>query len=538
MRRFFPLLASLALVLVVVPRARARDDFDRPETMAAWTAKMAQDREVVDRLVVCFDEPSFLREIGKWDAKRFWPVLLWDSDLVPKFIEAFGPKQVLLARVDEKGPADLDAARAAVAAAWGIDAEAAPKDAKAFLEVLTARERAPVGVVLLAEGSPELLGGAALAAGRFHLPLVFATEEKHGTRIDEGRLAALRKELAGRIDALGVDWQAKFDDLDFVTVADDLPFAYTLEAAHAHPGRYTVDDALARHDDDVRWGWVGRLVGGEARSVYMAMGALFLQPKRGLLWSRYNPKNATFGAFSPAEALETFRTLFPTEMVEHPDATLAKWRALEWPRGNRFGFVYVNSSGGARTWSTSKGQATHFDVPDTIPTVVHYTHSGSAGAPFDTDSIAGRWMANGAYVYFGSHAEPYLQSFVPPVVLARRVAAGVPLGAAMRQLYGPGLVGTRKMKVKGEEKLVRFNMSGPWKLAYFGDPSYRLTGKEPERVAPEKPDHAYYPSVRAFQKSHAKTKAWKEALPIAALGATRLDPHAKKLVDLRVWKKL
>jgi len=535
------LLLLLLLQTALLPLLARADGFeDEKGTVQDWTARLDDPRAVVDQVVVCFDGSSFLREIGRWDESRYWPVLLWDSDLVPKFIAAFRPRTVRVARIDEKGTADLATARRAVAEAWGVDAPAdlAP-DAAAFLEVLRKRDRTPMGAVLLAEGSPELLGGAALAAGRFHLPLVFTTTEKRDVRLKAERTYEIRKELAAALDTLHVDFDEKFDDLDFITVANDLPFAYDAPDGDAHPGRYTVDDALARNDDLERWGWVGRFTGGPARSVFMAMGALFLQPEKGLFFSRYNPKNATFGVFSPRDAVPIFETLFPTESIEHPDATLARWREVEWPGGNPYGFLYVNSSGGATSWSTSKGKGTHFDIPDTSPAVVHYTHSGSAGSPFNIDTIAGRWLARGAYVYFGSHAEPYLQAFIPPSTLAKRVREKIPLGAAMRLLYSSFHGGQREMKVGGEKKLVRFNMSGPWKLAYFGDPSYRLTGARPERTAPSpKPGPTTYRTLKAYLKLKPKTEARRALHDVQALGAVRLDPKWRKLVDASAWRKL
>jgi hypothetical protein len=535
--RQFAFATTFVMALACAPAALA-GDFDDAEEVGAWTARMDTGRRVVERVVVCFDHGSFLVEVAKWDAERYWPVLLWDSDLVPKFIAAFEPKEVLVANYAVAPDDELVAGMQTVAAAWGLPAENAPTDAKGFLAALTERERIPNGTVLLAPNSPELLGGIALAAGRMHMPMRFETAEVTSTAITSERVAELRKRLMSELEELGIDYAMKLDDLDFITVASDLPFSYTQSKPGAHPGRYTVDDAIARHDGDRRWGWVGRLTGGDLRSVYMAMGALFLQPKSGLFWSRYNPKNEVFGVFDPPPALDTFNEFFPTETIRHPDATLDRWRALQWPGGNRFGFVYVNSSGGATSWSMSKGKATHFDVPETIPCVIHYTHSGSAGQPFNTDTIAGRWMSGGAFVYFGSHAEPYLTAFIPPSELAKRVAVGVPLGAAMRLLYTPKLVGQRKMKVGDAEKLVRFNMSGPWKLAYFGDPSYRLLRTPPERVAPDELVGRYFSTPGAFRRFKQKNKEATVAHGTRALGTVRLDDSAVKLVDVRGWAKL
>lgn len=450
-----------------------------------WAARLATSRTVVDRVVIAFDEIGFLEEIGRWDAERYWPVLLWDSALSPVFLRAFRPEQVLFARYGSGAAPDFERGLQAVVEGWGIELEErSPSD---LADALRGAGRPPQGAVLLSSTSPEFLGGLALAAGRFHLPLELPASETHTQRVPYERAIELRDTLREQLDLAEVGYSERFDELDFITVANDWPFAYGAPGDDAHPGAYTLDDLLARRDDQRRWGWVGRFMGGSTHSVYMAMGALFLQPESGRFWSRYDPGNKVFGAFDPAAALAEFEQRFPVEVIRHPDATLERWRAETWPAGNRFGFLYVNSSGGARSWSMSGAGATHLDVPGVfagnVASVVHYTHSGSAGRPWDVDSIAGRWMAGGSYIYFGSHAEPYLQSFVSPKQLAQRLAQGLPLGAAMRVDYDPAARGAREMKVDGENRRVGFNMSGPWKLAYFGDPSYRLTGVRTVRMA-------------------------------------------------------
>lgn len=543
-RAVLTLLAGL-IVLAGTAGVLHADLFDDdPDATRAWAERLRQPREVVDQVVVCFDAPSFIRQIGKWDETRFWPVLLWDSDLVPGFVAAFRPAEVLLARPGDGDDVTLERGLAAVQRSWGADNEGTePTKPAAFLHILSDRERAPLGVVLLDAASPEFLGGLAVAAGRFHLPLPFTTAEKHDRRIPHDRVNEIRSDVRDVLGGLGIAFEEKFDDLDFLTVANDMPFGYTIDDDRAHPGGYTVDDVIARNMDLTRWGWVGRLVGGPARSVFMAMSALFLQPEKGLFFSRYNPENRTFGVYDPKPALEVFDGLFPTEMIRHPDATLERWRSVEWPEGNPFGFVFVNSSGGATNWSTSKGGATHFDVPRTVPCVVHYTHSGSAGRPFHVDTIAGRWMTGGAYVYFGSYSEPYLTAFVPASTLAERVRLGVPLGAAMRHPYGAARVGQRKMKVGGEERLVRFNLSGPWKLAYFGDPSYQLlgsTGGRPTggRSDPDRPGKDTFPSIKSFRKARPKGDAARAKHALDAAGAVLLDLEKTKLVDAWGWGKV
>ena len=41
-------------------------------------------------------------------------------------------------------------------------------------------------------------------------------------------------------------------------------------------------------------------------------------------------------------------------------------------------------------------------------------HSFSAADPPDPSTIAGRWLANGAFLYFGSMNEPFLDAVPDP----------------------------------------------------------------------------------------------------------------------------
>jgi hypothetical protein len=82
-------------------------------------------------------------------------------------------------------------------------------------------------------------------------------------------------------------------------------------------------------------------------------------------------------------------------------------------------------------------------------------HSFSAADPTDYQTIAGRWLGQGAFVYFGAVEEPFLLAFRTPRLVGELMVAGVPFVAALRQ---------------GEHEL----FGAPWRLVYLGDPLYRL----------------------------------------------------------------
>jgi hypothetical protein len=82
-------------------------------------------------------------------------------------------------------------------------------------------------------------------------------------------------------------------------------------------------------------------------------------------------------------------------------------------------------------------------------------HSYSAADLANSQTIASRWLEQGAYVFYGSVNEPFLTAFRQPGLVAELVCAGVPFVAALRQ---------------GETEAFGF----PWRLIYLGDPLYRL----------------------------------------------------------------
>jgi hypothetical protein len=102
----------------------------------------------------------------------------------------------------------------------------------------------------------------------------------------------------------------------------------------------------------------------------------------------------------------------------------------------------------------------------------------------------------------------------------------------MRHVYSPALVGRRKMKVGGVEKIVSFNLSGPWKLAYFGDPCFRLRTEAPAREAPESLRKDYFARERDLLRAREIDGARRRriAVGLAALESPEVDDSG--------WKKL
>ena len=135
-------------------------------------------------------------------------------------------------------------------------------------------------------------------------------------------------------------------------------------------------------------------------------------------------------------------------------ADLAGWHRAVDPV-NRYSLVLFNSSGGPDRFAISGGAGRPADLPRGDPAAVAMIHSFSAADPTDYQTIAGRWLAQGAFVYFGAVNEPYLLAFRTPRLVAELMIAGIPFVAALRQ---------------GEREMFGF----PWRTVYLGDPLYRF----------------------------------------------------------------
>ncbi len=234
-------------------------------------------------------------------------------------------------------------------------------------------------------------------------------------------------------------------------------------------GVYALDDLVGRNlaggpslggleRSRKRWAYTGRIIGDPAASVARAMGALFLDPRSTLLWNTYN--NAMpWSTYSMKSASAQLTRIVPGPVThaEGAQADLEHWHSTM-KSANRFGLFLINTSGGPDFFSIAGGPGRPGDVPRRIASAVGMIHSFSAADLSDPGTLGGRWLANGAYVYYGAVHEPFLLAFRPPGLVTELIAADVPLVAAMRQ---------------GELEPFGF----PWRLIYLGDPLYRV-GRE------------------------------------------------------------
>ncbi|MFI5460253.1 MAG: hypothetical protein ACHRXM_32960, partial [Isosphaerales bacterium] len=464
----------------------------------SWRQVLEPRRLVIDQVCLVPDVPSFLEAIAAWDERHFFPILIDEPSWVLPFLRAFRPARVirykgrsqpLAARSLPVSSVPLAASRAAewsraleavaLAGSGPARSDAGPSSGAASLPGFG---RAPPGLVLAAPGSPMLAGAVALAAGHSQ-PLVLLEPYTGASSAQGGpggprhfgdvltlaEALSFARRVEDRVAALVARYGQLGDDCDFLTLAGDWPYRYARQTEVGPAGGvYALDDLIGRGLKGGpagsgpgrilrRWAYTGRLLGDPAASVARAMGALFLQPSSALLWDTYgggDPWSAY--TLDPAADLLTRAMPGPGAVVHRAgrQAGLTIWHRTVDPV-NRFGLVLINSSGGPEFFTIPGGPGRPADVPWGGPSAVAMIHSFSAADPTNPQTIAGRWLAHGAFVYFGSVNEPFLPAFRTPRLVAAMLAAGVPLVAALRQ---------------GESEAFGF----PWRLVYLGDPLYRI----------------------------------------------------------------
>ena len=483
------LLAGVLAVMVVnggrgeasEPKGESQDaekDYKRPisrddkrlaalkKAKVAWDKRLGPKRQVVDVVCLVEDMPGFLKAIALWDDSKYFPILVDDGDFSRKFIHAFSPSRVFKIPKIKGIAGDKEtlwkASLAAVGRSWSNE-----KGKLANLkgdELPKSLGETTPGVVISHPESPALAGAIALAAGRFQPLLRWETKERFADVLPGDEAERLATELEKAIAKVAPKYAELGDDCDFATLAGDYPYRYNAAEKKAfQPGIAAFDDLVGRTRDEHkdRWAYTGRLLGDPASSVYRAMCALFLQPKTALCFNGYSeqdpgfvPYNTMIGA---AHALDPLTKTVQRSGPKQSD--LAGWHAVFSPK-NRRGLVLITSHGGPTVFNILGDAGRAPDVPATDPTIVYMIHSYSAADPLNTDTIAGRWLDNGAYIYFGSLNEPYLESFRAPTLVADLIAAGLPLGVVGRM--------TRD-EAGPYEPFAR-----PWRLHYLGDPLYRI----------------------------------------------------------------
>lgn len=483
----------------------------------AWAQRRGPTRAVVDVVCLVPDVPTFFEAIAAWDRDHWFPILIDDVDSNARFLRTFRPARVV--RYPSKAaaiPAERtwEAARSAVSAAWA-EPQAGPADQVDAGRIPSRYGATPPGLVASEPDSPALAGAVALAAGRFQPLIRWDVAKRFDDRLGLEEAGRLLASLEARVAEVAEEYSKLGDDCDFITLAGDYPYRY-----NGPGGPFAVDDLLARGVPGLkRWAYVGRLLGDPAPAVDRAMCSLFLRPGSALLFNTYDEKSAPWSAYQGRTGASLLAGLMPVTQLSGAEADLADWHHTLDPTNGR-GLVLVNTQGSPTSFGIGGGEGQAGDIPPTVPTAVYMLHSYSAADPNDVDTLAGRWLAQGAFAYFGSMDEPFLTSFRTPTLIGSLLAEGLPMVVAFRQMPGEAF-------------------ANPWKLVHLGDPLDRIEPAPPParlaRWAPVDAWPAYRVDPPPTANANDETRlAWALRAAIASAGRGTVGPDlAAPLLAIR-----
>lgn len=417
--------------------SRGMDNFTKK------TSRYNLKLDILPIVKIAPDLASYYEEISKWENKAICPVLLGNNQWSIKFIRAFKPEKII--QLSPKGNT-TSSEQIVLNALSGGKGSVLAQINKLNLAKMNG---IPTGLVIIDPENDAAPAGTALAMARCQQVMFRKSSEKLLTLLTFEKADAVRKEIMAFLEKNKIPYKNYGTDLDGLTIACGIPFLYNGTKADAEKGRRVLDYLITRTDSGAPWGAAGRLLGDREYMVYQAMCSIFLPPAKALFFSRYSESGRPWKCYSPAKAAELYAAYMPQRSSRSVASSLGNWEKLT-NGGNTASEVFINSSGSSHKWSVSGGNTTAASINDSVPCRVHIIHSGSAAAPLVRSSIMRRWMDAGAYIYFGSMAEPLLEAFVTPNRIVRRQLNGYPFGMACRSISGP--------------------YSFPWRLICIGDP--------------------------------------------------------------------
>lgn len=421
------------------------------------SAIVRENIPTVNRVVLVPDEATFLAAIQKWNLQGNWPILIEDKKYTPMFVQRFKPEEIVrLPSIKQQLPKNQKLQQLmlnAAAAAWNAT------DTPTLKAKWTQLGWEPPGVVITSENDPARSAAVALAAAHGQ-PLVFLEGNfgKTNDTLDNTQWKNLQLAVTKAVESTEFFYSQLADPIDTISIVRQLAVKY--QSPEKPDEQLAVTDGLGRHPNGERWAAVGWIYGSEVRSIYQAMCAIFLDSQTAMLYDSY-PKEGNWAKYEMEEAASGLKTIgLNVEVVQKPESSLEKWRSLA-SKPWTFDLILMNSKGYPKSFQVGNGDASVEDIPKLqFPAAIHMIHSWSSAAPDDKNTVAGRWLENGAYAYIGSVNEPFLSAFIPPKLMVDRLKRGAPFLIAARQLESP-----------------------PWKVTTIGDPLMSIA-KPRQRIPP------------------------------------------------------
>ncbi|MCC6675998.1 MAG: hypothetical protein IT436_02535 [Phycisphaerales bacterium] len=468
------------------PRELPLDKFP-PQMRAGVRTELARRQlPIIPTLVIVSSPADYLAALAGWSVKARYPILIDDGSVesredIARFARGFKPESVVRwsapAKPDDPAltPDRIKAlSYAAIAAAWDFK----PADDSAALTPLIQHwvdnlGLFPVGIVAADANDPAWPAAAALAAG--HGQPICWLDISPGLRVGPSGLLQTTDidpfeiHIRKFAEATNLPWRDFGDAIDAVSLCLNIPSRIQIPGAKPYD-MMTLSYRFGRTGQppaytESRWASASQIFGNQSQSAYRAMSSLFLQPRSAWLFDGYDNKTP-FNEWDATKAAAYFeKAEFTFTLTDTPMSSDGVWRALA-ARPIPAGIVMVNSQGEKDEFVLQPGRLRTADTPfPAEPSIVYFVHSWSATLPADRPTIAARWLERGAYAYFGSAQEPYLQSFVTTPDVAGRLLSSIPWATATR--YDQPI-----------------NQVPVWKLTCIGDPLLTLGPPAPRTKAP------------------------------------------------------
>jgi len=422
----------------------------------------AESNTTAKPIYIVPDNATFLFYLSKWSADEKYPIFIGKSKYLEKFASVYnnGNNKLIEIETPQKLKVNKTLAYKAILSSFNdqdlisINSEGNKWELKRYYNENNIK---PKGIVLTNLNSKEFIAGVALTA--FHRQMLEFYEPPVKPILGNYTRDAketIRKEIILILNEWGMPYKGIGEGVDTITIAMDIPYKYD--------DNFSLDDAINRETADslTPYAFTGRLMDlDKGLALYQAMCSMFLKTSKALFfdrWPREWMRSLEVGAWD-------LRKEIPCVSI-YDD--LNKWRDAV-GKYNVYDLVFVNAAGNPDQWSGG----TLDDIPDSVPVAVNFSHSSSAADPTDYNTIAGRWLQNGAFVYYGSVSEPYSIAFNLSQDVLDSWCSGKPFSQALEQ----------------KEKLPP-QAAKPWKLIYIGDPLFYA------RFEVKEEDESFYKAVK------------------------------------------
>ncbi|PCI08999.1 hypothetical protein COB72_07270 [bacterium] len=428
---------------------------------------LRQIQMIVPVVVVVSDAPSYLAAISKWEGMVRFPIL-WDDGTsqahedIARFVRSFDPEHVVM--YSGAGESSWVGSREQKEAIFeSVLAKAMNDSAVDWHDAISALDVQGIvspGIVVTDVLDRAWPAALALSAGRMQ-PIGFVNKPSAKpyqtvTTTDADSLERAIERVASRT---GKTWNTIGDDIDAITLV--MNTGTMIKTGNGSRDRLALSDRIGRRESNgagAQWAWCGQIIGTESRAVYQAMCALFLTIDQAFIFDGYSDQ-PPWSSFDGTQAGEALRSVgFEVELHDQPKNRITDWKSrMVRPIGDA-----DRSPGSAGLFlMNSKGTSDQFDLPGTtdgnakpghmpilnVPMAMHIVHSFSLQRPFARNTVGGRLIERGVFVYAGSVDEPFLHAFVPTPTIARRLGGSLAFAAA-----------------------VHYDKKAVWKIAVLGDP--------------------------------------------------------------------